>query len=101
MPLPKANAQIRIVDLLTEMGVSTTRLVMPTRNNIDMLERVLQAAGALMDMKRQYDRVEQELRTLRAQKEGFIPPPDGARKARSESITSTDTSGTNRRSRQP
>jgi DNA methyltransferase 1-associated protein 1 len=50
---------------------------MPTRPNLDMLERVFGAAAGLVEMKRQVDRVEQELRTLKAQKEGFIPPMDG------------------------
>jgi DNA methyltransferase 1-associated protein 1 len=56
------------------MGVSTQKLVMPTRDNLEVFDRLLHAAGGLVDMKRQVDRVEQEVRTLRAQKEGFVPP---------------------------
>lgn len=101
MPLPKPNTAIRVTELLAEMGVSTTRLVMPTRTNLEAYDGVLQAAASLVDMKRQVDRVEQELRTLKAQRDGgYIPPVEVARN-RSESVLSTDTSATNRRSRAP
>jgi DNA methyltransferase 1-associated protein 1 len=76
MPTPKVSAAIRITELLIEMGIHPQRLVMPTRANLDALDGVLQAAGGLVDMKRQVDRVDQELRTLRAQREGFVPPVD-------------------------
>lgn len=74
IPLPKMTAAIRITELLAQMGTSSQKLVMPTRENLEILERVFQAASDLVDMKRQVDRVEQELKTLRAQKDAFIPP---------------------------
>lgn len=74
MPLPKASSAIRITELLVEMGINPQRLTMPTRANLDAFDGVLQAAGGLVDMKRQVDRVDQELKTLRAQREGFVPP---------------------------
>ncbi len=77
LPVPKPNAAIRITELLTELGINTQKLVMPTRTNLEIFERVLVAAGGLVDMKRQVDRVEQEMRTLRAQREGFVPPLSG------------------------
>ncbi|WWC72672.1 uncharacterized protein I206_106636 [Kwoniella pini CBS 10737] len=99
IPLPKQNASIRITELLNELGIGAGRLVMPTRSNIEMYDSLLQAAGALVEMKRQVDRVEQELRTVKAQKEGLLPTLE-TRKVRSESVTSTDTTTTtNRRSR--
>lgn len=76
MPTPKASAAIRITELLVELGLNPQRLTMPTRANLEAFDGVLQAAGALVDMKRQMDRVDQELRTLRAQREGFVPPID-------------------------
>jgi DNA methyltransferase 1-associated protein 1 len=101
MPAPKANTAIRITELLAEFGLSTSRLVMPTRSNLEAFDGVLQAAASLIDMKRQVDRVEQELRTLKAQREGFVPPvTESLSRKRSESVLSTDTSGTGaRRSR--
>lgn len=59
---------------MAELGVETQRLVMPTRTNLDALEGVFVAGAALVDMKRQVDRVEQELRTLRTQREGYVAP---------------------------
>ncbi|WRT70798.1 uncharacterized protein IL334_007797 [Kwoniella shivajii] len=98
IPLPKPNASIRISELLNELGISAHKLVMPTRGNIEIFDSLLQAAGALIDMKRQVDRVEQELRTVTAQRQGLLPTIE-TRKVRSESVTSTDTTTTNRRSR--
>jgi DNA methyltransferase 1-associated protein 1 len=89
LPQPKPNAAIRITDLLGEMGVSTQKLVMPTRVNLEVFERVLQAAGGLVDMKRQVDRVEQEVRTLRAQREGYVPPMRQSRSMSAVSEAST------------
>lgn len=85
LPLPRPNAAIRITEMLTELGVNVHRLVMPTRGNIDELEALFGAAGAMVDMKRQVDRVQQEVRVLRAQREGFVPPV-----ARSVRSMSTD-----------
>ncbi|KAL7420807.1 swr complex subunit [Cryptotrichosporon argae] len=97
IPLPPSSTALRVPELLAEFGVAFGRLVMPTRANIDIYERVLQAAGGLLDMKRQVDRVEQEIRTHTAQRNGFVPPVD--RKDRSESVVSTDTASTARRTR--
>lgn len=47
---------------------------MPTRENIEVFDGLLLAAGGLIDMKRQVDRVESEIRTLKAQVSGFVPP---------------------------
>jgi len=99
LPIPRQNAAHRITEVLSELGISTQRLVMPTRGNIEEFDGLLVAAGALVDMKRQVDRVAQEVRTLRAQKEGGFVPPVETRKTRSESVTSTATSATGRRSR--
>lgn len=57
------------------MGINVSRLVMPTRENLEMMSMVLQAATGLIDMKRQVDRVEQELRTLSSQRDGIHPTP--------------------------
>jgi DNA methyltransferase 1-associated protein 1 len=55
--------------MLEELGVNATRLIMPTKTNADKFEALLGAAQNLLDMKKQVDRAEQELRILRAQKE--------------------------------
>jgi len=53
---------------------------MPTRSNLEEFDALLVACGALVDMKRQVERVSQELRMLRAQKDGFVPPVEQSRK---------------------
>ncbi|WVR08693.1 hypothetical protein IAU60_005751 [Kwoniella sp. DSM 27419] len=100
-PLPKPTVAIRTTELLSELGISASKLVMPTRNNIEMFEGLLHAAGALVDMKRQVERVEQELRTVKAQREGLLPSLDASsnRKIRSESVVSSTDTSTTRRSR--
>jgi DNA methyltransferase 1-associated protein 1 len=74
MPVPPQTAAIRISSLMTELGVATQRLVMPTRLNLDAYDSLLVAVGALVDIKRQVDRVEQECRTLQAQRKAFVAP---------------------------
>lgn len=62
---------------MTQLGVNVESLVMPTRGNLEIMERAFAAAAGLVDMKRQVERVEQELRTLRAQRrDGYVPPID-------------------------
>ena len=78
MAVPKAHQAEQVSQILAELGISSTKLVMPTRHNLEEFEGLIIASGALVDMKRQVDRVQQELRTLRAQKEGFIPPVEAA-----------------------
>lgn len=45
-----------------ELGVSHTRLVMPTKENSAKLESLLEAAGTLVETKKQVDRIEQEIK---------------------------------------
>lgn len=49
--------------LLGELGISHVRLVMPTKENIQHLEGLLDAAGVLIDTKKAVDRIDQEIRT--------------------------------------
>ncbi|WVN88619.1 uncharacterized protein L203_103830 [Cryptococcus depauperatus CBS 7841] len=104
LPLPKSTASMRITELLAELGTNAHKLICPTRQNIEIFEGLLQAAAALVEMKRQVDRTEQELRTLRAHQEGLIsmqtPMPEGSPQ-REDSVVSTETSNTNRLSRPP
>lgn len=64
LPTPKSAAAPKIAQIMGELGVSHTRLVMPTRDNCAQLESLLEAAGALVETKKQVDRIEQELRVL-------------------------------------
>lgn len=44
---------------------------MPTRGNVERMESLQSAAVGLLEMKKNVDRIEQEIRTLRAQKEAL------------------------------
>ncbi|TYJ52625.1 SWR1-complex protein 4 [Cryptococcus floricola] len=105
LPLPKPTAAIRVTELLAELGVNATKLVMPTRQNLEVLEGLLGAGAALVEMKRQVDRVEQELRTVRAQKEGLLPMAtpgvELSQQSRADSVVSTDTTTTTNRQSRP
>lgn len=70
---PRPAFAIRTAELLSEMGISATRLIMPTRNNLDVFEQLVNTASLLVDMKRQVDRAEQDKRVLEAQMRGFVP----------------------------
>ncbi|KAF8524600.1 SWR1-complex protein 4 [Hysterangium stoloniferum] len=63
MPYPKASIAPKVTALLAELGVSLTRLVMPTKDNIQLMESVVEAAAALIDTKKSVDRLEQEIKT--------------------------------------
>lgn len=51
---------------------------MPTRDNVVALEKVIHSAEGLVEMKRLVDRVEVEVRTLKAQRDGIVPTAAGA-----------------------
>lgn len=63
LPTPKASIAPKVTALLAELGVSHVRLVMPTRENIQHLEALLDAAAVLIDTKKSVDRIDQEIRT--------------------------------------
>jgi DNA methyltransferase 1-associated protein 1 len=66
IPIPKANVAQKINAVLTEMAINSTRLVMPTKSNIEKMEALQNAAAGLVDIKKVVDRVDQEIRVLRA-----------------------------------
>ncbi|KAI9000718.1 hypothetical protein BD414DRAFT_472532 [Trametes punicea] len=63
--LKQATAQ-RIAQVLNEVGVVHNRLVMPTRDNIARLEAVIHDAGIVVEKKKALDKVEQDLKTVKA-----------------------------------
>ncbi|KAF7301827.1 Myb-like domain-containing protein [Mycena indigotica] len=65
IPYPKAAQAQKVVQAMTELGISSTRLVMPTAANLVHLENVMDAATNLVETKRNVDRVEFEIQVLR------------------------------------
>lgn len=66
LPQPKAPSAARVAQVLGELGISHTRLVMPTRDNCAQLENLLDAATALVETKKVVDKVEQDIRIMKA-----------------------------------
>ncbi|KAI0082524.1 hypothetical protein K474DRAFT_531469 [Panus rudis PR-1116 ss-1] len=62
LPVPKSATAPKIAQVLGELGISHTRLVMPTRENCNRLESLIEAAAALVETKKLVDKVEQDIR---------------------------------------
>ena len=67
LPVPKAAIAPKVTQALAELGISLTRLVMPTRDNVAQLESLLEATMALIEMKRVVDKVDYDIEVLRTQ----------------------------------
>ncbi|KAI0732868.1 hypothetical protein C8Q72DRAFT_815288 [Fomitopsis betulina] len=66
LPQPKAPSAARVAQVLGELGISHTRLVMPTCDNCVQLENLLDTATALVETKKVVDKVEQDIRIMKA-----------------------------------
>lgn len=97
LPTPKPHLSIKTNALLAQLSISTVRLVMPTRENVVALEKVIQSAEGLVEMKRLVDRAEVEVRTLKAQRDGIAVPVanvnTNASAASGSVVTPVETSG--------
>ncbi|KAJ3989587.1 hypothetical protein F5890DRAFT_1400578 [Lentinula detonsa] len=65
IPYPKAAIAHKVNALLTEIGVSHSRLVMPTQANCQHLESVIDAATNLVELKKVLDKVNQDVEVLK------------------------------------
>jgi DNA methyltransferase 1-associated protein 1 len=113
LPTPKIAIAAKVTQLLSEQGINHTRLVMPTRENCAQLEVLIEAATALLETKKVVDRVEQDIRLLKARllsKEGNVVGEDNAMdvdqetsgegealEGRSQSVVSTRSGGRGRK----
>ncbi|KAG5652415.1 hypothetical protein H0H81_005063 [Sphagnurus paluster] len=66
LPVPKAAVAPKITAALAELGISHSRLVMPTRDNIMQLEALLEATTSLVDTKRVVDKIGYDIRILKS-----------------------------------
>ncbi|KAJ7129487.1 hypothetical protein C8R44DRAFT_79357 [Mycena epipterygia] len=66
LPFPKAAIAPKVTQALAELGISHTRLVMPTQGNVALLEGVLDAAASLVDTKKVLDKVEFDIQVLKS-----------------------------------
>ena len=62
---PKAAVQAKVSQIASELGISLSRLVMPTRDTLAQHEALLDAITLLVETKKVADRVDQEIRTAK------------------------------------
>ena len=62
---PKTAVAAKVTQITSELGVSLSRLVMPTRDTLAQHEALLESITALVEMKKVADRVDQEIRTAK------------------------------------
>jgi DNA methyltransferase 1-associated protein 1 len=65
LPYPKAAVQAKVTQIAAELGISLSRLVMPTRDTLAQHEALLQAITALVETKKVADHMDQEIRTAK------------------------------------
>ncbi|KAF8204707.1 hypothetical protein BJ912DRAFT_939101 [Pholiota molesta] len=65
LPTPKPAIAPKITQALAELGISLTRLVMPTRETTASLEGLLEATTALVETKRVADKVDYDIGVLK------------------------------------
>ncbi|KAJ7178968.1 hypothetical protein C8R46DRAFT_1159681 [Mycena filopes] len=65
LPFPKSSIAPKVTQVLTELGVSSSRLVMPTQGNVALLEGLMDATAALVETKKVVDKVEYDISVLK------------------------------------
>ncbi len=63
---PKTAIAPRVFQLLGELGLSHSRLVMPTRENLAKFSSLVDAAQQLVEIKKAVDKHEQDIKTSKA-----------------------------------
>jgi DNA methyltransferase 1-associated protein 1 len=104
---PKAAVAAKVTQIANELGISLSRLVMPTRDTLAHHDALLDAITTLVEMKKVGDRMEQDMRTakIRLGLRSSVPPgevdtsmevdedgqpaPDTLAEGRAQSVVST------------
>jgi DNA methyltransferase 1-associated protein 1 len=76
---PKAAVAAKVTQIANELGISLSRLVMPTRDTLAQHDALLDAITTLVEMKKVADRMEQDMRTakIRLGLRESVPPGGG------------------------
>lgn len=70
IPWLKNNSiQTKVVQAFTEMGLSPSRLVMPTKENVAQLESLIEAITAMAETKKLLDKVDYDIQVIKKQLE--------------------------------
>ena len=83
IPAPKPSVAQRVATALAELAIST-KLILPTKENVDRLDALQTALGGLVEMKKMVDRAEGELGMMRKRKEllsGIVAEEKAAKEA--------------------
>lgn len=101
---PKAAVAAKVSQIATELGITMSRLVMPTRDTLTHHEALLDAITSLVELKKVADRVDQDIRTAKMRlgmRESEVPvempmevdedgqAPDTPDEGRAHSVVST------------
>ncbi|KAF8812255.1 hypothetical protein BYT27DRAFT_7087203 [Phlegmacium glaucopus] len=65
LPTPKAAIAPKVTLALSELGISHSRLVIPTRENVAQFESLLDATTTLIETKRLIDKADYDIKVLR------------------------------------
>jgi DNA methyltransferase 1-associated protein 1 len=65
VPYPKAAVTAKVSQIASELGITLSRLVMPTRDTLTHYDALLEAITSLVEMKKVADRVDQDIRTAK------------------------------------
>jgi DNA methyltransferase 1-associated protein 1 len=88
LPLPKTVVAPKIMQLFSELGIRHDRIVMPTRENCQQFESLMDAAGALVDTRRVVDKTQHEINVLKARL--GIRASEGAEETGERDVTPMD-----------
>lgn len=65
MPTPKPAIAAKVNQALAELGISASRLVMPTRDNMAQLEALIDLTTQLLETKRLAEKMEHDIAVLK------------------------------------
>ncbi|PPQ65952.1 hypothetical protein CVT26_010714 [Gymnopilus dilepis] len=93
LPTPKAAIAPKISQSLAELGITHTRLVMPTRENVQRLEALMEAATSLVETKRMVDKADYEIEVTKQRMALREPSQSGDGEGRVEGGDSMEIEG--------
>lgn len=90
MPAPKATVAAKINQALAELGISASRLVMPTRDNMAQLEMLIDLTAQLLETKRLTEKVEHDVAVLKNRVELRDEDEHGTLETKMEAVDTMD-----------
>jgi DNA methyltransferase 1-associated protein 1 len=77
-PPMKQQTLVRIQQILQELEINSSRLVMPTKENIEHMEKLINVCQQLADARKTLEKVEDELRAQKVKMGLPVDPAPGA-----------------------